>query len=41
MWFAPERTPPHEEFPTLLKDADLDIPICKQARAEYAKLPGR
>ena len=25
-------------FPTLWKDADPDIPILKQAKAEYAKL---
>jgi hypothetical protein len=25
-------------FPTLWKDADPDIPIPKQAKAEYAKL---
>ena len=29
----------YEDFLTLWKDADADIPILKQARAEYAKLP--
>jgi tetratricopeptide (TPR) repeat protein len=28
----------YQEFLTLWKDADLDIPILKQAKAEYAKL---
>jgi hypothetical protein len=28
----------YQEFITLWKDADLDIPILKQAKAEYAKL---
>ncbi len=28
----------YEEFFTLWKDADRDIPIFKQARAEYLKL---
>jgi hypothetical protein len=28
----------YEEFLTLWKDADPDIPILKQAKAEYAKL---
>jgi eukaryotic-like serine/threonine-protein kinase len=28
----------YQEFLTLWKDADPDIPILKQARAEYAKL---
>jgi hypothetical protein len=28
----------YNEFLTLWKDADHDIPILKQARAEYAKL---
>jgi len=28
----------YQEFFTLWKDADQDIPILKQARAEYAKL---
>jgi tetratricopeptide (TPR) repeat protein len=28
----------YEDFVTLWKDADLDIPIYKQAKAEYAKL---
>jgi len=28
----------YEEFLTLWKDADADIPILKQARAEYANL---
>ena len=29
----------YEGFLTLWKDADRDIPILKQAKAEYAKLP--
>jgi len=33
-----EAVQPREEFLTLWKDADLDIPILKQAKAEYAKL---
>ena len=28
----------HQEFLIVLKDADPDIPILKQAKAEYAKL---
>ena len=28
----------YDDFPTLWKDADPDIPILKQAMAEYAKL---
>jgi hypothetical protein len=28
----------HEDFLTLWKDADPDIPALKQAKAEYAKL---
>jgi hypothetical protein len=28
----------YKEFLTLWKDADPDIPILKQAKAEYAKL---
>jgi hypothetical protein len=28
----------YQDFFTLWKDADLDIPILKQAKAEYAKL---
>jgi hypothetical protein len=28
----------YQDFLTLWKDADPDIPICKQAKAEYAKL---
>jgi Tfp pilus assembly protein PilF len=30
--------PAYQEFLSLWKDADLDIPILKQAKAEYAKL---
>jgi hypothetical protein len=30
--------PAWQDFLTLSKDADLDIPILKQAEAEYAKL---
>jgi len=29
----------YQEFLTLWKDADPDIPILKEAKAEYAKLP--
>ena len=29
----------YQDFFTLWKDADPDIPILKQAKAEYAKLP--
>jgi len=29
----------YQDFLALWKDADLDIPILTQARAEYAKLP--
>ncbi len=29
----------YEDFFALWKDADLDIPILKEAKAEYAKLP--
>jgi hypothetical protein len=28
----------YQDFLTLWKDADLDIPILQQAKAEYAKL---
>jgi len=28
----------YQDFLTLLKDADPDIPILKEAKAEYAKL---
>jgi hypothetical protein len=28
----------YQDFLTLWKDADLDIPILKKAKAEYAKL---
>jgi hypothetical protein len=28
----------YEDFLTLLKDADADVPIFKQAKAEYVKL---
>ena len=28
----------HQDFLTLWKDADPDIPILKEAKAEYAKL---
>jgi len=28
----------YQDFLTLWKDADLDIPILKQAKAEYEKL---
>jgi hypothetical protein len=28
----------YQDFLTLWKDADLDIPILKEAKAEYAKL---
>jgi len=29
----------YKDFLTLWKDADPDIPILKEAKAEYAKLP--
>jgi hypothetical protein len=29
----------YQDFLTLWKDADPDIPLLKQAQAEYAKLP--
>jgi hypothetical protein len=29
----------YQNFLTLWKDADPDIPILRQAKAEYAKLP--
>jgi hypothetical protein len=29
----------YQDFLALWKDADPDIPILKQAKAEYAKLP--
>ena len=29
----------YQDFLTLWKDADADIPILKQAQAEYARLP--
>ncbi len=29
----------HQEFFTLWKDADRDIPLLKEAQLEYAKLP--
>ena len=29
----------YQDFLTLLKDADPDIPILKQSKTEYAKLP--
>jgi hypothetical protein len=32
------RLPPAKDFLTLWKDADPDIPILKEAEAEYAKL---
>jgi hypothetical protein len=32
------RRPPTKIFLTLWKDADPDIPILKEAKAEYAKL---
>jgi hypothetical protein len=28
----------YEEFLTLWKDADLDVPILRQAKSEFAKL---
>jgi len=31
----------YQDFLTLWKDADPDIPILKQAKAEYAKLLGK
>jgi hypothetical protein len=35
---APERWPPTRDFLALWKDADPDIPILKEAKAEYGKL---
>jgi DNA-binding winged helix-turn-helix (wHTH) protein/tetratricopeptide (TPR) repeat protein len=35
---APQARASYQEFLTLWKDADPDIPLVKQARAEYAKL---
>jgi hypothetical protein len=35
---ASVRSPPTKDFLTLWKDADPDIPILKQAKAEYARL---
>jgi hypothetical protein len=32
-------TSAYQDFLTLWKDADPDIPILKQAKAEYARLP--
>jgi hypothetical protein len=29
----------YQDFLALWKDADLDIPILKEAKVEYAKLP--
>jgi hypothetical protein len=34
----PKRIPPYQDFFALWKDADPDIPILKEAKAEYAKL---
>lgn len=33
-----EARPAYQDIPTLWKDADPDIPVPKQAKAEYAKL---
>jgi eukaryotic-like serine/threonine-protein kinase len=35
---AANATAAGNDFPSLWKDADPDIPILKQAKAEYAKL---
>jgi eukaryotic-like serine/threonine-protein kinase len=35
---VPPRPLTYQDFLTLWKDADPDIPILKQAKAEYAKL---
>lgn len=35
---APKARAAYQDFLTLWKDADQDIPILKQAKAEYAKL---
>jgi len=35
---APNRRPAYKDFLTLWNDADPDIPILKEAKAEYAKL---
>jgi eukaryotic-like serine/threonine-protein kinase len=37
-WAAIRALAAHQDFFTLWKDADPDIPILKQAKAEYAKL---
>jgi eukaryotic-like serine/threonine-protein kinase len=34
----PKRRSAYQDFLTLWKDADPDIPILKEAKAEYAKL---
>jgi len=34
----PKRNPPYQDFFALWKNADPDIPILKQGKAEYAKL---
>jgi hypothetical protein len=38
LWFTPDSRAAYQDFLTLWKDADPDIPILKQAKAEYAKL---
>jgi hypothetical protein len=35
---APKAKAAYRDFLTLWKDADLDIPVLKQAKVEYAKL---
>jgi hypothetical protein len=35
---ASGRSPPTKDFLTLWEDAEPDIPILKEAKAEYAKL---
>jgi hypothetical protein len=36
--YPEQLAPASQDFLTLWKDADPDIPILKQAKAEYAKL---
>lgn len=37
----PFRGETYEDFLTLWKDADPGVPILRQAKAEYARLPGQ
>ncbi len=38
---TPKARTAYQDFLTLWKDADSDVPILKQARAEYANLQSR